>query len=105
MKRYIIAIAVIAGFVYADTAQNSKSIPQIETLGTVGSGVSTQYFGNVVTTENTVASEKKTTDAVWKIVRIIYDTNGQPTSIKEARPTGGRLYGNVWTNRVAATYQ
>jgi len=74
-----------------------------ETIGTMGSTAATQYVGFAQTSKHTEATPD-TTAAVWKIKKITYDSSGEVLTIKHARPSSKKLYGETWTNRLSATY-
>jgi len=103
MKRMILAIFTLTVLgASADYYQSASTLLQAY-VGTPG-GVSTSYIGWAGTTKNSTATPS-TTEAVWKIRKTVYDSTGEFTEMKHARPSSGKLYGNVWTNRVNATYR
>jgi len=72
-----------------------------------GTTSTTNYYGWARTTENTTATPS-TNDAVWKVVRVILDSNGLVTEKKNAYGSGSgdtSLWTTSWTNRASATYK
>jgi len=102
-----VLVMILAVFVALSVgAQNYYENAQtmvVDTVGTLGTTVATQYFGWAQTSKYTDA-DPSTSGAIWKVRKITYDAAGELLTLEHARPTGGKLYGNVWTNRVNLTY-
>ena len=104
MKKVLATLFVLmAVFVYAQ--QNAGvAFTQISEVGT---DPATNYYGWARTTENS-ASTPSTNDAVWKVVRVITDSNGNVIEKKNAYGSGNgdnALWTTAWTNRASATYK
>lgn len=65
----------------------------------------TNYEG-VAATDNVTASPTES-EAKWAITRTVLNSNGIAVSVKNAYSTEAPrpLFGNVWTNRINATYK
>lgn len=103
-KALALTFIAMAGIVIAQ--QNvGKAFTYIADIN--GTSSATNYYGWARTTENTT-STPSTNDAVWKIVRVVLDSNGVVTEQKNAYGSGegdNSLYTTAWTNRVNATYK
>lgn len=69
-------------------------------------GVTTVYIGSAITTASKAAPS--TTNAVWRITKIVYDASGNITSWGSAYGSGTgdlSLSSTAWTNRYNATYK
>ena len=104
MKK-IIGLTILAGAIGATcfAQQIVETYVIKEWIGTIGTTAVTQYIGEARTTENSVAIPN-ISNAIWKITKKTYETNGLPLTVSVARPASGDSYLSIWTNRVNATY-
>lgn len=103
MKKTMAMVLAVAGLILAEDYELAYT-KLWETVGTPGSTAVTQYIGTARTTINSTATPPASA-AVWKIQKWTYDAAGNLLEQKTARPSNGALFGNVWTNRAAATYR
>ena len=106
MKKTLAVLLTITIGVIAIAGDNTvgKAFTHIAEVGT---DPATNYYGWARTTENTTATPS-TNDAVWKVTRVITDSNGNVIESKNAYGSGSgeaSLWTTSWTNRASATYK
>jgi hypothetical protein len=110
MKNTLVLVLAIGTMAFADSKRPAQDqIDQAEYkvvsewIGTLGTTVATNYYGEARVTSKT-STAPSTNDAVWRIKKTVFDSTGLPTSKGIARGTNGSPWSVAWTNRVAATY-
>lgn len=101
MKKIIAIMVLLAGYSLAQVNIGSASSILGETTGV------TNYIGMAKTTEYSTATPSPN-DAVWRIIKTVYDSSGNVVSMKNAYGTAdgdNSLWSTAWTNRVNATYR
>ena len=115
MKKYIAIGIVISGLALAQEypaqdlnldKQDIAEYPKVSSwVGTLGTTVATQYVGIARTTKKSSAPPSQSAP-VWRITKTVFAADGITIISKQfTRVTGGRSFGESWTNRVAATYR